>query len=442
MKIILFLIYLFVEVTVTLPVAWALGVFYTFLEILLSAVFGIAILFNTPFTIKDSFGKIIQNRLSAGVLPLAVTIRIFAAFLLILPGFFGDTTAVILLIWSMILLVGNKVRGNKTEDIIDVEIIEDKKMKELIIATRGSKLALWQSEYIKAKIEKRYPDIRVKLNIIKTKGDKILDTPLAKIGGKGLFTKELEEAMLGGEAHIAVHSLKDVPVVFPDGLKLGAVTKREDVRDAMLSEKYSNIKALPKGAVVGTTSLRRRMQLLHARPDLIIKSLRGNINTRIDKLKNGEFDAIILAVAGVKRLGLESETRYFSPMSIDFMIPAMGQAALGIEAVDELEILETICFLNDERAIIETKVERDFVEKLEGGCQVPIGVNAELNGNTLNISGVVGLPDGKELLHVKIETVKNAYKTAGLDLADTIIKKGAKEVLKRAEKMALETIFG
>ncbi|MDR1008562.1 MAG: hydroxymethylbilane synthase [Campylobacteraceae bacterium] len=314
-------------------------------------------------------------------------------------------------------------------------------MRELIIATRGSKLALWQSMHIKAKLEEKYPDINVRLNIIKTKGDKILDTPLAKIGGKGLFTKELEDAMLRGEAHIAVHSLKDVPVVFPDGLKLGAITKREDVRDALLSEKYDSINALPKGAVVGTTSLRRRMQLLHARCDLIIKNLRGNINTRIDKLKNGEFDAIILAAAGVKRLELENEVKYFSLIDTDFMIPAMGQAALGVEAIDKLEILETICFLNDENAIIETKIERDFVEKLNGGCQVPIGVNAKLSGDSLSINGVVGLPDGKELLYVKIETAKNAYKTAGSELADIIIKKGAKEILRRAEKMAFETIL-
>ncbi|MDR2790034.1 MAG: hydroxymethylbilane synthase [Campylobacteraceae bacterium] len=314
-------------------------------------------------------------------------------------------------------------------------------MRELIIATRGSKLALWQSEYIKAKIEKTHPDISIKLNIMKTKGDNILDTPLAKIGGKGLFTKELEEAMLRGEAHIAVHSLKDVPVVFPNGLKLAAITKREDARDAVLSEKYANINALPKGAVVGTTSLRRRMQLLAARPDLIIKNLRGNINTRIDKLKKGWFDAIILAVAGVKRLGLEGETRYFAPIDSDFMIPAMGQAALGIEAIDKLEILETIYFLNDESAIMETKVERDFVEKLEGGCQVPIGINAKIDKENLLVKAVVGLPDGKELLRMEIETKKENYKNAGKELADTMIAKGAKDILARAENMANELLF-
>ncbi|MDR1460123.1 MAG: hydroxymethylbilane synthase [Campylobacteraceae bacterium] len=314
-------------------------------------------------------------------------------------------------------------------------------MKELIIATRGSKLALWQSRYIKAKLEERYPNINVRLNIMKTKGDKILDTPLAKIGGKGLFTKELEDAMLKGEAHIAVHSLKDVPVIFPKGLMLGAITKREDVRDAMLSQKYENIDALPKNAVVGTTSLRRRMQLLHVRPDLTIKNLRGNINTRIEKLKKGEFDAVILAAAGIKRLELENEVKYFSPLDTDFMIPAMGQAALGIEAVDSAEILEIIDFLNDDDCVVETRVERDFVKKLEGGCQVPIGVNAKTDKNSIYVKAVVGLPNGKELLHVKIETNRENYKNAGNELADIIIAKGAKNILARAEKMALEAIF-
>ncbi|MDR0407582.1 MAG: hydroxymethylbilane synthase [Campylobacteraceae bacterium] len=314
-------------------------------------------------------------------------------------------------------------------------------MKELIIATRGSRLALWQSEYIKTKLEKRYPDISVRLNIMKTKGDKILDTPLAKIGGKGLFTKELEDAMLKGKAHMAVHSLKDVPVIFPKGLVLGAITKREDVRDAILSEKYESIEALPKSAVVGTTSLRRRMQLLYARPDLSIKNLRGNINTRIEKLKNGEFDAVILAVAGVKRLELENEVKYFSPIDTEFMIPAMGQAALGIETIDRADILEMVDFLNDSDCVIETKVERDFVEKLEGGCQIPIGVNAKVYENNLHVKAVVGLPNGKELLHAKLETKRKNYESTGSELADIIIAKGAKDILARAEKMALETIF-
>lgn len=314
-------------------------------------------------------------------------------------------------------------------------------MKELIIATRGSKLALWQSEHIKVLIEEKYPSLHVKLKIMKTKGDKILDTPLAKIGGKGLFTKELEDAMLNGEAHIAVHSLKDVPVEFPEGLKLGVITKREDVRDAILSEKYENIDALPLGAIVGTTSLRRRMQLLKNRPDLNVKNLRGNVNTRVQKLKNGEYDAILLATAGIKRLSLQNEVKYFSPISLDCMIPAMGQAALGIEIIDKKEVEELVNFLNDKKSVIETKIERDFIAKLNGGCQVPIGVNAILEDNFVHVNAIVGLPDGTKCLHVsQKESVEN-YEMLGEKLADILIKKGAQEILKKAELMAMNTIF-
>lgn len=276
-------------------------------------------------------------------------------------------------------------------------------MKKLIIATRGSKLALWQSEHVKAELEKAHPGLEVELSVMMTKGDKILDVALAKIGGKGLFTKELEEAMLKGEAHIAVHSLKDVPMEFPQGLKLGVITKREDVRDAMLSEKYASLEELPQGAVVGTTSLRRRMQLLKLRPDFVIKNLRGNVNTRIRKLKEGEFDAIILASAGINRLGLSSEVAYFTPISKEVMIPASGQAALGIEIVCDAEVERLVSVLNDDDAIIETRVERDFVTVLEGGCQVPIGVNAEINGNSLHVKAILGLPDGSEMLMEEIK---------------------------------------
>lgn len=314
-------------------------------------------------------------------------------------------------------------------------------MKKLIIATRGSKLALWQSEYVRDCLEKAHSGLKVELKIMMTKGDKILDTPLAKIGGKGLFTKELEEAMLRGEAHIAVHSLKDVPMEFPKGLKLSVITKREDVRDAMLSEKYASLQELPLGAVVGTTSLRRRMQLLKLRPDFIIKNLRGNVNTRIRKLKEGEFDAIILASAGINRLGLSSEVAYFTPISKEVMIPASGQAALGIEIIDNLEVEQIVSVLNDESAIIETRVERDFVTILEGGCQVPIGVNAELNGDVLKVKAILGLPDGSELLIEEMVAKKEEYTTLGKKLAEKVIEHGAKELLARAETIALNEIF-
>lgn len=311
-------------------------------------------------------------------------------------------------------------------------------MRKLIIATRGSRLALWQSNHIKEILEDRL-NIDIELKIFKTKGDKILDTPLALIGGKGLFTKELEDAMLRGEAHIAVHSLKDVPTNFVDGLVLGAITKREDPRDALLSQKYSSIEDLPSNATIGTTSLRRRMQLLHIRPDLKIKDLRGNVDTRIKKLIDGEFDAIILAAAGIKRLSLTSEVKYFIPINEEKMIPAMGQAALGIECVDDEKVLEIVKLLNDEKSMIETTVERDFVEELGGGCQVPIGVKATLMDNDdLIVRAIIGLPDGKELLKDKLFGVKKDYKNLGKVLAKSMIEAGAKDLLRRAEDLAFK----
>lgn len=310
-------------------------------------------------------------------------------------------------------------------------------MKKLVIATRGSKLALWQSEHIKSVLESTHEGLEVELNVIVTTGDKIIDKPLAQIGGKGLFLKELEEAMLRGEAHIAVHSLKDVPTVMPEGLTLAAITEREDVRDALLSEKYENIESLPKGAIVGTSSLRRKMQLEVLRPDLIIKDLRGNVDTRIRKLKEGQFDAIVLATAGISRLGLIESVKYVYPISLHEMIPSMGQGALGIEAVNDAEVIKIVESLKDEKAFIETTVERAFVDKLEGGCHVPIGVNASvLENGDLVVKAILGLPDGSEVLSdtklVKIEE----YETIGDIMADDIIERGAKELLQRAEIMA------
>ena len=314
-------------------------------------------------------------------------------------------------------------------------------MKKLVIATRGSQLALWQSEHIKELLESSHDGLEVELKVMKTKGDKILDTPLAKIGGKGLFTKELEDAMLSGEAHIAVHSLKDVPTVFPDGLVLGAITKRENPKDAFLSQKYEDIDSLPEGAVVGTTSLRRRMQLLAYRPDLKIKNLRGNVNTRLKKLKDGEYDAIILATAGIKRLGFENEVKYFTPIKKSIMIPAMGQAALGIECVDDEKILEIVKVLNDEDAFVETTIERDFVDVLQGGCQVPIGVNAKLKGDKVKVRAVVGMPDGSKMIKEKLVASKSDYKLLGKELAETMIERGAVKLLKEAEEVALKEIL-
>lgn len=309
-------------------------------------------------------------------------------------------------------------------------------MKKLTIATRGSQLALWQSRHIKAVLEEQNPGLEVELNIIVTTGDKVIDRPLAAIGGKGLFLKELEEAMLRGEAQIAVHSLKDVPTVMPEGLILAAITQREDSRDAMLSEKYLDINSLPQGATVGTSSLRRRMQIEKLRPDLIIKDLRGNVDTRIRKLKEGEFDAIILAAAGINRLGLLDEVEHVYQISLDEMIPSMGQGALGIEAINDPEVLEIVARLEDEDSRIETTIERAFVDTLNGGCHVPIGASANVleDGNVL-VRTVLGLPNGTEMLEDSRVVSSKEYTTIGRKIAQEMIDKGAKELLQRAEDM-------
>lgn len=312
-------------------------------------------------------------------------------------------------------------------------------MDKLVIATRRSKLALWQSEYIKAELQKHYPEMQIELQEFVTKGDKILDVPLAKIGGKGLFTKELEIAMLNGDAHLAVHSLKDVPTQFEEGLQLAAVTKRFDPRDAFLSNKYASLDELPEGAIIGTTSLRRRMALKLLRPDIQLKDLRGNINTRIAKLNAGEYDAIILAATGIQKLGIEDEVKYFKPISTDTMIPSMGQATLGIETTTDPKIVELVSILNDKNAHIESTIERSFVDTLQGGCQVPIGVKATiLDENSIDVKAIVGMPDGSEYIQEDIVASIEDYETVGQNLAQNFIDQGAKELLERAEKVAFK----
>ena len=312
-------------------------------------------------------------------------------------------------------------------------------MEKLVIATRRSQLALWQSEYIKAELLKHYPNMEVELQEFTTKGDKILDVPLAKIGGKGLFTKELEVAMLEGSAHLAVHSLKDVPTQFEDGLVLAAVSKRFNPQDALLSNKYKTIEELPKGAVVGTTSLRRRMAIKMLRPDIELKDLRGNINTRIAKLNAGEYDAIILAATGIEKLHLQNEVKYFTPISTDVMIPSMGQATLGIETTNDPKIIEIVKVLNDKNAQIESTIERGFVDTLQGGCQVPIGVKATiLDENSIRVQAIVGMPDGSEYISEDITADIEDYETIGQNLAQIFIDQGAKELLEKAEKVAFK----
>ena len=312
-------------------------------------------------------------------------------------------------------------------------------MEKLVIATRRSQLALWQSEYVKSLLQKHYPDMEIELQEFTTKGDKILDVPLAKIGGKGLFTKELEVAMLVGTAHLAGHSLKDVPTKFEDGLQLAAVTRRFDPRDALLSNKYSSIDDLPQGAIVGTTSLRRRMAIMMLRPDIELKDLRGNINTRIAKLNAGEYDAIILAATGIQKLKIENEVKYFSPIPTDVMIPSMGQATLGIETTNDPRIIEIVSVLNDRDAQIESTIERSFVDTLQGGCQVPIGVKATIiDENSIRVQAIVGMPDGSESISEDITADIEDFETIGQNLAQLFIDQGARDLLDRAEKLAFK----
>ncbi len=311
-------------------------------------------------------------------------------------------------------------------------------MDRLVIATRGSQLAMWQAEYVKSELQKRFPDMVIEFNVVTATGDKILDKPLALIGGKGLFTKEIEEVMLAGQAHLAVHSLKDVPTELPQGLKLAAITKRDDIRDCFLSHRYESLDALPEGAVVGTTSLRRQMQLKALRPDLRIKNLRGNVNTRLRKLAEGEYDAIILAYVGLKRLGLLESVPYHTPISDDVMIPPSGQASLGIEIVDDPKIAEIAETLNDPDSALAARIERDFVARLEGSCQVPIAVNAKVGKTNVLGRAMVGLPDGTEILKEIMEVPRDEAEDLGIKLADAMIEQGAKELLARAEAMAFK----
>jgi hydroxymethylbilane synthase len=309
-------------------------------------------------------------------------------------------------------------------------------MRKLVIASRGSDLALWQSRYVAKQLQEFHADLEVEIKVFKTKGDVMLDTPLAKIGGKGLFVKELEEAILRGEADLAVHSLKDLPTALERDLVLAGVTARADRRDALMSEKYASIDMLPRGSVIGTTSLRRRMQLLAKQPDLIVKSLRGNVLSRIEKLKSGLFDAIVLAYAGLERLGLTRSAKHVQPLGADIMLPAMGQGILGLESRNEEWALNLVAPLIDERAMIESSIERDCINTLNGGCQAPIGVSAEMfNDGSIYARGVVGLPNGRDMLNVEVRGDRSAYLALGKELANKLLALGAKEVLIRAEAM-------
>ncbi|MBG9996078.1 hydroxymethylbilane synthase [Pseudoalteromonas sp. NZS127_1] len=302
------------------------------------------------------------------------------------------------------------------------------KTKLVRIATRKSALALWQAEFVKAELERFHADVRVELVPMSTQGDIILDTPLAKIGGKGLFVKELEQAMLDGRADIAVHSMKDVPVEFPDGLELYTICEREDPRDAFVSNNFANLNALPQGAIVGTSSLRRQCQIKALRPDLDIRDLRGNVNTRLGKLDDGQYDAIILAAAGLIRLEMESRIAdYIEP---EVSLPANGQGAVGIECRIDDEVTKALLApLEHTQTRIRVNAERAMNRHLEGGCQVPIGAYALVDGEQVHLRGLVGAVDGSEILRDEVTGHVNDAEELGIELAKKLLAQGADKIL-------------
>ncbi|WP_044364020.1 hydroxymethylbilane synthase [Vibrio fluvialis] len=296
------------------------------------------------------------------------------------------------------------------------------------IATRQSPLALWQAHYVKDALQAAHPGLEVELVTMVTRGDVILDTPLAKVGGKGLFVKELEVAMLEGRADLAVHSMKDVPVDFPEGLGLVTICEREDPRDAFVSNTYVSLDELPHGAIVGTCSLRRQCQLKEARPDLVIKELRGNVGTRLGKLDAGEFDAIILAAAGLKRLKLEQRIRSF--IEPEQSLPAVGQGAVGIECrLDDARLRELLAPLSHAETTDRVLCERAMNLTLEGGCQVPIGSYALLEGDDLWLRALVGEPDGSHIVRGEIRGPRQDAERLGVELANQLLANGARDIL-------------
>lgn len=304
--------------------------------------------------------------------------------------------------------------------------------QKLVVGTRSSQLALWQADFVIGELAKKYPELVVEKRLMTTKGDKILNAPLAKIGGKGLFTKELETAMLEGEIDIAVHSLKDMPVVVPEGLVITAITQRADPGDAFVSHKYESFQQLPAGAKVGTSSLRRKAQLLHARPDLQIEDLRGNVNTRLRKMEEENFDGVILACAGLKRLGFGDKIRQVLPQTM--CLPAVGQGALAIECRQaDKETRELLEFLNDRCTRLCTEAERGFLATVEGGCQVPVGVHAVSAEAGIRVEAVIASLDGSTLLRDAQEAeVKNAQeaRAVGVNLAEKLLARGGREILR------------
>ena len=298
----------------------------------------------------------------------------------------------------------------------------------LTIGTRGSQLALWQAEWVKGQLIRLAPDLSVELKRIQTSGDKIQDVPLAKVGGKGLFVKEIEEALLRKDIDLAVHSMKDVPAELPNGLAIICIPEREDPRDALLTGDGKLFEALPIGARVGTSSLRRQSQLLHARPDLQIAMLRGNVDTRLRKLQEKEFDAIVLAASGLRRLGWDAQIT--ECLSVDVSLPAIGQGALGLEGrVDDGFVRDLVVKLEHVPTRVGVTAERAFLKRLEGGCQVPIAGHASLEGNNLTLDGLVASIDGKRYVRYSLSGSKSESETIGTQVAEELLGRGARPIL-------------
>ncbi len=321
-----------------------------------------------------------------------------------------------------------RAKGGNIDFLLKMKQLIDMAARTLKIATRKSPLALWQANFVKDQLEALHPELQVELVPMSTQGDKILDTPLAKVGGKGLFVKELETAMLEGRADIAVHSMKDVPVEFPEGLGLHTICVREDPRDAFVSNRFKAITELPQGAVVGTSSLRRQCQLRAARPDLVIRDLRGNVNTRLAKLDAGEYDAIILAAAGLKRLEMAHRiTAFIEP---EQSLPANGQGAVGIECrLDDHELHALLAPLEHSETRARVLTERAMNRALQGGCQVPIGAYALVEGEQIWLRGLVGSPDGTRVIRDEIRGPVSEGETLGETLAQRLLAAGADEIL-------------
>ena len=305
--------------------------------------------------------------------------------------------------------------------------------RTVIIGTRGSKLALWQTNWVKAEIEKHHPRISVEIQIISTKGDRVLDVSLPKLGeqGKGLFTKELEDALFDRRVDIAVHSLKDLPTELPEGLHIGAICEREDVRDALVARgDIRSFDDLPREAIIGTSSLRRQAQIRAVRPDLKLEPVRGNVDTRLGKLNRGEYDALVLAAAGLHRLGYEDKIT--EHLSEELMLPAVGQGALAIEArSDDAAINEIIVTLEHEQTRLTCEAERAFLKGLGGGCLVPIAAHARVEFGMMTLSGLVASPDGSEIVRGQITGLNEDAQAIGRQLADGLIQQGADRILAR-----------